>query len=284
MTSNRCPHLATLPQPTRHSIPSRPWNPLSDDDAVRSDSSYLGLEGEHLQNRLNPFHSVTAQESSVHDGLVSTVLANSFPCVAARSTFNRRGYRFGLYPQLATQRSARALCHDLYEFAHEFPDASDQFHTFMAVFPSTTAGSEADFEKMLWQQLQLMHEVDAEHFDWSPAVSSDPEDAKFSYSIGRRAFFVVGLSPVASRRARVTPWPVLVFNPHDQFERLREAGKYDGLQAAIRARDLKLQGTINPVLTNFGERSETRQYSGRPVSEEWRCPFHNVRHGEEARQ
>jgi FPC/CPF motif-containing protein YcgG len=35
-----------------------------------------------------------------------------------------------------------------------------------------------------------------------------------------------------------------------------------------------VQGTLNPNLADFGERSESRQYSGREVEEGWRCPFH----------
>lgn len=70
--------------------------------------------------------------------------------------------------------------------------------------------------------------------------------------------------------------PCLVFNFHDQFECLRESGKYDGMQKVIRQRDMVLQGSINPVLDQFGLQSEARQYSGKPVDESWRCPFHQV--------
>ena len=45
------------------------------------------------------------------------------------------------------------------------------------------------------------------------------------------------------------------------------------MQETIRHRDLQLQGTINPMLSDFGERSEARQYSGRIVEENWRAPF-----------
>jgi FPC/CPF motif-containing protein YcgG len=88
------------------------------------------------------------------------------------------------------------------------------------------------------------------------------------------AFFVVGLHPASSRFARRFAWPTLVFNAHHQFERLRSEGGYARMQEVIRARERKLQGTLNPNLGDFGVRSEARQYSGRPVQEGWRCPFH----------
>ena len=63
-------------------------------------------------------------------------------------------------------------------------------------------------------------------------------------------------------------------NPHAQFERLRAEGRFARLRALIRARDIVLQGSSNPSLADFGERSEARQYSGRATEVEWRCPFH----------
>ena len=78
---------------------------------------------------------------------------------------------------------------------------------------------------------------------------------------------------MSSRLARRAPLPCLVFNFHDQFENLRAAGKYAGMQNAVRKRDIQLQGAINPVLDSFGDASEARQYSGRAVAGDWICPF-----------
>jgi FPC/CPF motif-containing protein YcgG len=67
-----------------------------------------------------------------------------------------------------------------------------------------------------------------------------------------------------------------VFNPHEQFERLRADGHWKRMQETIRRRDLELQGSINPMLSDFGEQSEARQYSGRAVEDNWRAPFKAV--------
>jgi FPC/CPF motif-containing protein YcgG len=74
--------------------------------------------------------------------------------------------------------------------------------------------------------------------------------------------------------ARRFSHPVLVFNPHEQFTRLRAEGKFEGLRTAIRARDVALQGNVNPNLADFGTESEARQYSGRQTEPSWECPFH----------
>jgi len=84
---------------------------------------------------------------------------------------------------------------------------------------------------------------------------------------------VVGLHPRASRPARTFAKPTLVFNLHDQFEELRRAGKYEGMREKIMVRDEALAGSRNPMLARHGESSEARQYSGRIVDADWRCPF-----------
>ena len=39
-------------------------------------------------------------------------------------------------------------------------------------------------------------------------------------------------------------------------------------------RDEAIAGSRNPMLARHGEASEARQYSGRAVDPDWRCPFH----------
>ena len=104
-------------------------------------------------------------------------------------------------------------------------------------------------------------------------MSADPADPHFSFSFAGEALYVIGMHANSSREARRFPWPALVFNPHEQFERLRADGKWTRMQASIRSRDVALQGTINPMLSDFGQQSEARQYSGRAVEDKWKAPF-----------
>jgi FPC/CPF motif-containing protein YcgG len=164
----------------------------------------------------------------------------------------------------------------LYEFCNEFREVGSHFVTFIAGFGAPRIESELHLEGLLWQQLQRMHEIDRRHFCWDPKVADDPDDPQFSFSIGGRGFFIVGLHPQASRRARTLPTPMLVFNLHEQFDRLRERGKFETIKQMIRARDIAYHGSINPVLTDFGQKSEARQYSGRAVPDDWACPFHRI--------
>lgn len=198
----------------------------------------------------------------------------AFPCLGGTSVVRRRSYRLHVYRALGTAQTAAPLARDLAEFVRQTPAESRTPRAFVAVFPERPPASEHAFEHRLWAQLQLLNAHDDPAERWDPAVSADPDDPRFSFSFAERAFFIVGLHARSSRLARRFRWPTLVFNPHSQFDRLRAEGRYARFQALIRERDLALQGSLNPNLADFGERSEARQYSGRATEPEWRCPFH----------
>lgn len=252
----------------------RPWNPLAPESMARKGSSYLGLHHGRLAHLLEPARLVCAGDEAVHTILRQHVLSEGYPCVGARSAFNRARYRFGVYPQLATRMSALALVYDLYEFGHEFEGTGDEFVTFLAVFHSPVPSSEAHFEELLWQHLSAMHDIDTGFFDWASSASNDVDNVRFAFSIGGRAYFIVGMHPQASRRARMVPFPVLTFNLHEQFERLRQRGKFETMKTMIQSRDMAFQGSVNPMSTSFGDKSEAGQYAGRVVPADWQCPFH----------
>jgi FPC/CPF motif-containing protein YcgG len=200
------------------------------------------------------------------------VMASDFPCVGARSALNRGRWRFALFDTFGDPATAEPLWHALIAFMREFEAPGTDPVSFVAAFRTGT-DSEGQFETLLWAQLQSLHEVDRRRFGWDPSVGSDPAQADFSFSIGGRGLFVVGLHPQSSRLARRAPDATLVFNFHAQFEALRARGTYAGMQEAVRRRDLALQGSLNPSLAHFGEASEARQYSGRAVEPDWQCPF-----------
>jgi hypothetical protein len=200
------------------------------------------------------------------------VLQQDFPCVGARAAFHAGSYRLNVYDELASESATEQLAKDLLGFtSSELRD--HQYATCIAVFRSPRDVDERQFEMELWQQLAMLNMIDAQRFAWDPQVRSDPADPMFSFSFAGQALYVVGMHPSSSRLARRFEWPTLIFNPHEQFERLRTEGKWKRMQQTIRERDVALQGSINPMLSDFGESSEARQYSGRAVEEGWRAPF-----------
>ena len=219
------------------------------------------------------------------------MLQPSFSCLGAKAALRGDGYQMGVYDTLGSPQATEGLLRDLTAFVARLGERGDgrlgegerdagrtgegqhvELSTFVASFLGPVAIDEAAFEQLLWAQLQALHDRDPGRA-WDPSVSANPEDAHFSFSAAGRAFFVVGLHAASTRWARRFAWPTLVFNPHAQFDRLREQGHFARLQGLIRTRERALQGSLNANLSDFGQRSEARQYSGRPVGEDWRCPF-----------
>jgi FPC/CPF motif-containing protein YcgG len=245
-------------------------NPFDDQLALENSCYAAYRDGELVLEEGGEDAPAVAQR--VHDALRALVLDPEYPCVGSRSVLNQGSYRFAMYDEMNSAGATAGLARDLLTFTHEQPEIGGQFTSFIACFDAPKAIDAAEFERRLWEQLKALHDLDREHHDWDPSVSSDPEDPQFSFSFGGRAFFVVGLSPAGGRWARTFPWPTLVFNAHFQFEELRESGQFERMQEVIRDRDATIEGDTNPNLSDFGEHTEARQYAGREVPADWRCP------------
>ena len=199
----------------------------------------------------------------------------AFPCVGAKSAMAR-----GTLDVLACSRIDSAWddvrIHDaLMRLAEDYRRDRAMYRSFAVVFEGPGDLSEPEFERALWQRVQSLSDKDVwRGQDYDARVSTDPNNPHFSLSFGGEAFFIVGLHPRASRPARRFDRPTLVFNLHDQFERLRAEGKYETMREKILVRDEALAGSRNPMLARHGSASEARQYSGRVVDDRWACPFH----------
>lgn len=248
-------------------------NPFAD-NLARAHSSYCAWNDGKLVGALAPERPPAPLAEFVHDSFRALVLNPKFSCVGAKAAIGGGTYRFGLYPEMNTPAATAGLAHDLWTFVQEQPTIDPDFSTFVASFTAPVVADEYEWERLVWAQLQSLHDLDREHHAWDASVSSDPEDREFSFSFAGRAYFVVGLHPASSRYARRFAWATLVFNAREQFERLRERSQFGRMQETIRGRERRLQGSLNPNLSDFGESSEARQYSGRAVEANWRCPFH----------
>ena len=212
------------------------------------------------------------REQSVYQAFENFIIGRDHPCLMAQSVFDMEQVDLNVYSALGTEESAQVILKDLRQYLqqYDFDDPND-FYTFIAVFGQPKAYTEAEFETAMWQQLQHIHELD--ETPWDPDVDKDPQSREFSFSVLGKAFYMVGLHPNSSRIARQSPYPAIVFNLHWQFEQLRQMGVYQNVKGRIRERDEALQGHINPMLKDFGKASEARQYSGRAVGKDWKCPF-----------
>ena len=206
------------------------------------------------------------------------IAQTSFPCVGAKSALAKGLLEIVIAFDMRSAWDDLRIHDRLIKWAETYRDDPEGLRSIAVIFSQPSILDETEFERLLWERLQSFAEKDnwlGQRYD--PAVSPDPGDPHFSLSFGGQAYFVVGVHPAASRPARRFSHPVMVFNLHDQFEKLRAGGRYERMREAILERDRQLAGEINPMLARHGESSEARQYSGRMVGEDWQCPFRDPR-------
>ena len=222
--------------------------------------------------------SVHPGKTDIENKFFAMIGERDFPCVGAKSAAARGSIEIVRARDITSAWNDMKIHDALLEWAWRYQDEPEGFRSLVVIFDGPRDLSEKAFEEAMWARIQSLADKDAwrgQHYDSS--VSADPENPKFSLSFGGQAFFVVGLHPGSSRTARRFACPAMVFNLHDQFERLREEGRYERMREAIIARDVQLDGSPNPMLARHGEDSEARQYSGRAVDESWKCPFADPR-------
>jgi len=198
-------------------------------------------------------------------------ILDDHPCVMAQSLVADENLTIRDYKNLNNVQTPSAILEDLKIYLGSIDDEDRKFQTFIATFENDAFDNELDFEKALWKLLSELNEIDPK--PWDPNTSADPSSSKFSFSLLGHSFYIVGMHPNSSRKARSAPFPMIVFNLHSQFELLREVGRYTRVRDIIRRRDKAFQGSINPMLEDFGTSSEARQYSGREVDKNWKCPY-----------
>ena len=198
-----------------------------------------------------------------------------FPCVGAKSAAARDALSTLSVGKIDSPVDDVEIHRALGEFSETLDPESPIVRSFVVIFDGPADLDEKEFETALWNRLQSLHNLDVvsgQPLERSRGPRSAVAALSRSASAASRSF-VIGLQPHASRPARRFGQPALVFNSHLQFEKLRADGRFDKMKEIIRERDEKLSGSVNPMLSDHGKASEARQYSGRAVDKEWKCPF-----------
>jgi uncharacterized protein len=197
-----------------------------------------------------------------------------FPCIGAKAALAQGGLGMLFADDIASSRDDHAIHAAMVIEATKVIGHDPILRSFVVIFDADNNLDEGAFEIALWQRLSGLAAIDAkDNTPWAGNASADVAAPDYAMSVGGVAYFVIGLHPNASRAARRFSQCALVFNAHRQFETMRTDGRYERFQATNRARELAINGSINPMLREFGHGSEASQYSGRKVDATWVCPF-----------
>ncbi|HII4319170.1 TPA: guanitoxin biosynthesis heme-dependent pre-guanitoxin N-hydroxylase GntA, partial [Vibrio parahaemolyticus] len=209
----------------------------------------------------------------VFDILLSHIESDTFACVGAKTAVALASIIH--FDCESVDRDLETAYKALEEFTLRRKELSANNSTFVITFSGESFDDGEMFEEFLWEILSKLNAIDTKNnYAWSDQCDRSVESPNFAYSIAEHPYFIVGLHPESSRISRQLTVPAIVFNSHEQFKALKKTGAYQKLQKEIRSRDTVIQGDINPLLSNFGDRSEAIQYAAaHSVDGKFSCPF-----------
>lgn len=212
-------------------------------------------------------------QQTILDRMSALLSQKNYPCVAALKSFHSKDFEVGTYQKFGSAEDSFKLATDLTNYAEQYEKTKSPFFTFWATYPNESSMSEEEFENKMWKELSALASHPEFSQTWDPHFSSNPADKNFCFSLGGRAYFVVGLHQNSQRLSRQFEHPVLIFNLYEQFRQLERSGQFDAMVQLNRKRDEKFQGSANPVVVEHGNDWESIQFSGRQNGPEWKCPF-----------
>ena len=209
----------------------------------------------------------------VIEAFIQHIQDHTFPCLAAHSALSYDQLRYYVADHIACPHDDAGILSFLYDFVDELRQGIHSYFSAVVLFREPVIHSEEMFETFFWKRLQSLADMDALKYPYDPRVDRDVDSPTFSFSLKEEAFYIIGLHPASSRKARSFSYPAMVFNAHVQFEKLREENHYTKMQEVVRKRDIAFSGSVNPLLSDFGTASEAVQYTGREYGPQWKCPL-----------
>ena len=216
---------------------------------------------------------LTNEKECIKKEYFSYVESKDFACIAAKAALAKKQIQCFVADNMACPKDDSNILNFLYKFIDDYRNSNELYYSAVVIFKGPGFINDEMFDKLMWQRLQALSDFDSTNYNYDLRVDADPSSSNFSFSLKEESLFIIGLHPANSRPLRRFSYPALVFNPHLQFEKLRQSGKYEKMKHVVRKRDIAFSGSINPMLKDFGDASEVYQYSGRKYDNTWQCPL-----------
>jgi uncharacterized protein len=216
---------------------------------------------------------VNDSNTVIKNDFLDFIKNKSFPCIGAKTAMAKSQLSCMVAGHISCPTHDQEIVSFLYSFIDKYRLSENHFHSAAIIFTAPEEITEAYYECAMWQRLQAISNIDAKNFPFDKRVSSDVSSPLFSFSVKEEALFIVGMHAASSRDARRFKYSAIIFNPHAQFEALKQTNKYKSLQTSVRKRDLAFSGSINPMLNDHAISPEILQYSGKNYGNSFTCPL-----------
>lgn len=245
-----------------------------------SDCSYLGIKDKTNPNpckrklkNLITGQDALAIDQHLHNSLRGMCMHSHYPCPGAQMVFLNSDERIAVFEGL-TDNNIYQVCFSLSCYILEYlsGDTGNDL-TFILMFKELRRWTKGSFRKHFWKFLKNISQLQDKYYPYAKGYSPVLKDKNFSFSFGEVANYIAAFFADSPRVTRRFAYTALIFNPHDQFNKLKESGKFVSFQKSVDIKDHRLQGSNNESLTDFGEQSEWPQYDS--IDGSSGCPINN---------
>src|SRR6476620_6336695 len=97
-----------------------------------------------------------------------------FPCIGAKAALAKQQVRCMVAAHMACPKDDQAILEFLYFFVDDYRRSGELYQSAAIIFQQPTFLNEELFDKLLWQRLQSLSDMDANNFEYDKRVNIDP--------------------------------------------------------------------------------------------------------------
>ncbi|WP_239422026.1 YqcI/YcgG family protein [Bacillus sp. CGMCC 1.16541] len=237
----------------------------------------------YTEQEINEATNIPEWGKTVFESFKRDLVSESapFPCVLGVEGFKHNLLRFGFCTSPYDKKEIKQCAQALTQYLQEFRSLG-RYTSFVMFFEPTETKPMEDYEKMFWDTLQHLHELDEE--EWPEDIPNHPSDPLWEFCFGGEPIFVVCNTPAHHlRKSRRSDTFMITFQPRWVFEGIREDTKVGKSVKKLVRHRLTTYDTVapHPELGWYGnaQNREWKQYFLHDTNDETtkKCPFHSKR-------
>jgi len=179
----------------------------------------------------------THEKEGIKKEFLNYIDSKDFACIGAKAALSKKQIQCFVADNMACPKEDPGILNFLYKFIDDYRNANVLYYSAVVIFRGPGFINDEQFDNLMWQRLQSLSDFDSANYNYDRRVDADPSSPHFSFSLKEESLFIIGLHPASSRPLRRFSYPALVFNPHLQFEQLRQSGRYEKMKQVVRKRE-----------------------------------------------
>src|SRR6478609_2795787 len=117
-----------------------------------------------------PMLAHETDKASIIQEYLTFINAKEFPCIAAKAAVANQQARCMVAGNMACPKDDYDILQFLYNFVDEYRTSKNFYHSAVIIFQGKDLYNEEMFDALLWQRLNALQYLDAQHYDYDNRV------------------------------------------------------------------------------------------------------------------